>query len=138
MRRIQHRPPLLIGILVVVLVALGFACGGSGLSGDPSATAERTDTSEPTTTPETDREALIALYNATGGPNWSNNTNWLSDAPLDQWHGVTTDGTGRVARLELASNGVSGELPPEIGNLSKLIMLFLSGNDLSGELPPPN
>ena len=99
MRRIQHRPPLLIGILVVVLVALGFACGGSGLSGDPSATAERTDTSEPTTTPETDREALIALYNATGGPNWSNNTNWLSDAPLDQWHGVTTDGTGRVARL---------------------------------------
>ena len=136
MRRIQHRPPLLIGILVVVLVALGFACGGSGLSGDPSATAERTDTSEPTTTPETDREALTTLYNATGGPDWSNNTNWLSDAPLDQWHGVTTDGTGRVARLELASNGLSGELPPEIGNLSKLIVLFLSGNGLSGDLPP--
>ena len=29
-----------------------------------------------------DRAALEALYNATGGPNWTNNANWLSDAPL--------------------------------------------------------
>ncbi len=25
-----------------------------------------------------DREALEALYHATGGPDWSNRTNWLS------------------------------------------------------------
>ena len=24
---------------------------------------------------------------ATGGPNWANNDNWLTEAPLDQWHG---------------------------------------------------
>ncbi len=29
-----------------------------------------------------DRSALIALYNATDGENWENNTDWLSDAPL--------------------------------------------------------
>ena len=26
----------------------------------------------------TDRAALVALYDATEGPNWTNNTNWLS------------------------------------------------------------
>ena len=29
----------------------------------------------------TDRAALVALYNATGGANWRNNGNWLSNAP---------------------------------------------------------
>ena len=38
-----------------------------------------------------DRAALTALYNATGGANWGNNTNWLSDGPLGEWYGVTTD-----------------------------------------------
>ena len=28
--------------------------------------------------------ALEALYNATGGANWTNNTNWLSDEPLER------------------------------------------------------
>ena len=43
---------------------------------------------------ETDREALIALYNATGGDNWGENTGWLSDAPLGEWYGVATDDNG--------------------------------------------
>ena len=36
-----------------------------------------------------DRDALIAFYNATDGPNWTDNTNWCSDEPLDTWYGVT-------------------------------------------------
>ena len=40
---------------------------------------------------ETDREALVALYNATDGANWPRNENWLSDVPLGEWQGVTTD-----------------------------------------------
>ena len=43
-----------------------------------------------------DRDALVALYNATDGDNWTNNTNWLSDEPLGQWYGVTTDENRRV------------------------------------------
>ena len=39
--------------------------------------------------PATDRDALEALYNATDGPNWTNNSNWLSDRPIGEWHGVT-------------------------------------------------
>ena len=51
---------------------------------------------------ETDREALVALYNATDGENWDQRSaNWLSDAPLGEWEGVTTDDDGRVIALGL-------------------------------------
>ena len=40
---------------------------------------------EPSEVPS-DREVLVALYEATAGPNWTNNTNWLSDEPLSNWH----------------------------------------------------
>ena len=49
-----------------------------------------------------DRDALEALYRATDGPNWTDNTNWLTDAPLGQWYGVTTDRAGRVLELDLS------------------------------------
>ena len=87
-----------------------------------------------TTSPETDREALVALYNATDGPNWRNNENWLSDAPIGEWHGVATK-EGRVSALYLRGNGLSGEIPPELGNLTKLVWLGLNRNELSGEIP---
>ena len=55
-----------------------------------------------------DKEALVALYNATGGENWKNSTNWLSDAPIDEWHGVVTDDSGRVVALSLHWNNLRG------------------------------
>ena len=81
-----------------------------------------------------DRAALIALYEATDGPNWVNNENWLTDAPLGAWYGVGTDGSGRVTRLNL--RGLTGPLPPELGELAKLERLYLSNNELSGAIPP--
>ncbi len=30
--------------------------------------------------PASERAALVALYNATNGPNWTNKTNWLGSA----------------------------------------------------------
>ena len=83
---------------------------------------------------ETDREALVALYNATDGPNWIYNDNWLSDAPLGEWRYVTTNDDGRVTELRL-TNALSGEIPPELGSLSNLTGLVLSYNELSGEIP---
>ena len=86
---------------------------------------------------ETDRAALVALYNATDGANWRNNTNWLSVRPLGEWYGVTTDGTGRVVELDLGFGELTRALPPEIGNLSRLRNLDLYDNfDLTGPLPP--
>ena len=83
-----------------------------------------------------DRDALVALYNATGGANWTNNTNWLTNAPIGQWHGVTTDGNGRVTNLDLNDNQLSGTIPTQLNSLANLKELWLSENQLTGEIPP--
>ena len=85
---------------------------------------------------ETDREALVALYNATNGENWTISDKWLSDAPFGEWHGVTTNGDGRVVELDLSFNALSGEIRPELGSLSNLEWLRLGNFELSGEIPP--
>ena len=85
---------------------------------------------------EVERAALEALYEATGGVNWTDNINWLSDAPVGEWYGVTTDDSGRVTKLSLGGNQLSGEIPPELGSLANLEWLWLSSNQLSGEIPP--
>ena len=86
--------------------------------------------------PPTDREILVALYEATGGPYWTENGRWLTDAPLHQWHGVQTGSDGRVTGLWLDGNGLRGSLPPELGHLAELMQLRLQGNDLRGPIPP--
>ena len=85
--------------------------------------------------PETVREALVALYNATDGPNWVNNGKWLSDAPIGKWHGVIAGVGGRVFGLDLNGNRLRGEIPGELGNLANLQRLSLYENQLSGEIP---
>ena len=83
----------------------------------------------------TDKAALVALYNATDGANWTPNTNWTSNMALSSWHGVTTNSAGRVTRLELNDNGLDGTLPTALGDLSALEYLDLQNNALSGALP---
>ena len=82
-----------------------------------------------------DRAALVALYKATYGENWGYNRNWLSNLPLDHWYGVSTTAR-RVRSLDLSDNGLTGEIPPEIGNLPGLLYLDLRDNGLTGEIPP--
>ena len=88
----------------------------------------------PEDSPE-DREVLAQLFNALDGENWNNNANWLTERPIREWHGVTNDASGRVTRLLLDSNELAGELPKELGSLSKLEKLELGNNFLSGEIP---
>ena len=83
-----------------------------------------------------DRAALVALYNATDGPNWRWSDNWLTDAPLGDWHGVTLQQNGRVADLNLPFNNLAGPIPPELGELTDLASLMLEGNNLAGPIPP--
>ena len=80
------------------------------------------------------REALIAFYNATDGSHWKNNTNWCSDKPLDEWYGVSAS-DGYVSSLDLWDNGLKGEIPAEITQLTHLGYLDLQLNSLSGEIP---
>ena len=87
------------------------------------------------TGPDSARAALIALYDATDGPNWTNRTNWLSDEPLEHWYGVTTDDDGRVTQLLLRENNLNGPIPAAVGNLTGLVRLDFQGNQLSGSIP---
>lgn len=80
------------------------------------------------------REALIALYKATDGDHWINNTNWCSDAPYKEWYGVKTSILG-IINISLSKNGLSGTLPEEIGNIKDLAQLDLSYNKISGKIP---
>lgn len=59
---------------------------------------------------QTDRKALVALYNATRGAQWKENHNWNTDADLSQWHGVEVNDQDRVVALSLANNGLEGIL----------------------------
>lgn len=93
---------------------------------------ESSPSGAPTQPSVTDREALEALYAVTGGDNWTVNTNWLSDKPLDQWHGVTTDNDGRVTKLMLSANELAGPVPVELGALTNLKVLWLDNNQLTG------
>ncbi|MDE2876865.1 MAG: hypothetical protein OXQ93_15600 [Gemmatimonadota bacterium] len=81
-----------------------------------------------------DRAALVALYEATGGPYWRRSTNWLTDAPLEQWYGVEVD-SGRVVGLNLRNNRLRNRVPPELVLLEGLRELRLDWNSLSGPVP---
>ena len=87
-------------------------------------------------TAETDRAALVALYRAAGGANWQNKQNWLSAAPIRDWHGITTSSDGRVWGLHLRANGLQGVVPADLGQLTELRSLDLSDNQLQGVIPP--
>ncbi|CAM9966555.1 unnamed protein product, partial [Ectocarpus sp. 13 AM-2016] len=107
----------------------------------------------------TDRDALVALYNATGGARWGSNTNWKTTAPLSEWYGVIVNDQGRVVELLLVNNNLkvgvhsqvwkpghylqisryfvfvirrTGPIPKELGKLPALETLLLNGNNLVG------
>ena len=137
-----------------------------GVDADGNADASVDDTIKVTVkivNAATDKLALEAFYDATGGDGWTVNTNWKSatlpascgdeNRASGCWHAVNTDAAGRVTKLDfydpnkeptLWANALAGDLPAVLGGLSKLTILELgtepnledSYNQLSGPIPP--
>ena len=83
---------------------------------------------------DNDSLAVIALYDSLGGTNWTNKTNWKTNQPLASWYGITVE-KGRVTRIVLENNQLSGQIPAAIGNLDTLNNLDLQNNLITGILP---
>ena len=82
-----------------------------------------------------ERFALETIFNALDGPNWKRRDNWLSGKPLNEWLGVKCKDvhtSSRVVKINLRSNGLSGEIPKSICFLELLDTLDLSFNDIKG------
>ena len=83
-----------------------------------------------------DSLALVAIYHASKGAEWSKNK-WELDKPIDTWSGVTvTD--GRVTVLKLTTSNVITQewtLPEEVADLTELTDLRINSNKLTGEIP---
>ena len=92
-------------------------------------------------------EALLVARDNLAGSGATRSLNWASDTPLSQWYGVVLSGTPeRVTQLRLhGQNGnperglseakLNGTIPPELGRLSDLQVLYLHRNNLTGEVP---
>ena len=62
--------------------------------------------------------------------------NWGLDTTIDNWNGVTVEGTPiRVTKLLLTNKSLTGSIPPELGQLSGLDEIRLAGNSLTGCIP---
>ena len=128
-------PVLIVGAVLAALVALSFlkyneayaqSEGSEAESATVTETASATQTPTPTvtqmpaatstptstaTSSTSERGALVALYNATAGDNWTRSGKWLSDMPISDWYGVTSvEGIG-VTELRLSTNNLSGSFP---------------------------
>eukprot|EP01117_Protostelium_nocturnum_P000459 TRINITY_DN1052_c0_g2_i1.p1 TRINITY_DN1052_c0_g2~~TRINITY_DN1052_c0_g2_i1.p1 ORF type:complete len:1217 (+),score=369.42 TRINITY_DN1052_c0_g2_i1:191-3841(+) len=109
-----------------------------------------------------ERATLVTFYNAMGGPNWKNSTNWLSTEHHCEWFGVVCfqsiikvvvglrlplnnlrgqfppnffDGFINFVGLDLSSNGISGPIDDSICRQKSLQIIELSLNKISGTIP---
>jgi hypothetical protein len=90
-----------------------------------------------------ERQALVALYEATDGSHWTHRVGWLGPPGTEcKWHGVvcgsSSGGPPVVTALDLSENNLVGAVPAAVGQLTHLEDLLLFGNRLSGRLPEPS
>ncbi|MCB0036633.1 MAG: fibronectin type III domain-containing protein, partial [Anaerolineales bacterium] len=106
----------------------------------PAATAaEPFSCDNVTTSPQTECEALVSLYESTGGYadyswDWVQDDGWLTAADPCTWYGVGC-ANGHVTNLSLSNNNLRGSLPTDLNDLTALESFFASGNRLYGEIP---
>ena len=121
-------------------IGVAFISGGliqwSSLRSSPAAPQEVGTSCDlsPTHSASADCAVLLAIRDALAG---DVALNWSGAVPLHRWQGVTMDGPdNRVTKLYLPGLGLNGRIPPELGNLDRLVLLSLRRNRLTGSIPP--
>ena len=79
-----------------------------------------------------EKDALVAIYNATQGDNWTQS--WDLNADVTAWQGLTIK-DNKVVAIDLSFNNLVGSLPDELGNLTNLESLNLFRNRITGAIP---
>ncbi len=81
-----------------------------------------------------DCETLLRVRDALRG---TAELNWASNRSIGEWDGLQVSGwPRRIFEISLNGRGLTGEIPPVLGELTHLRRLNLSGNKLSGAIPP--
>ncbi len=84
--------------------------------------------------PQAECKALIAIYSQLDGSNWAQASGWVQTTTPCFWEGIQCIDQ-HVTELSLPSNGLSGDMPSEIGDLTELTVLDLSQNNLRSLSP---
>ena len=82
-----------------------------------------------------ERLALAALYFATNGKEWNNDSGWLSGSSQCDWRGVSCNSEDRATQLDLSNNNLSSTLIRDLGELWRLETLDLQRKSLAGSFP---
>ncbi len=111
------------GIAPTDVVAQAYSCANSGAVADPG-----------------DNPLLVqdctTLFNARDTLAGGAHLNWAANVPMEQWEGVTVEGSPlRVVEVRLDNRLLSGRIPPELGTLTELRLLSFRINRLTGEFP---
>ncbi|XP_048330745.2 LRR receptor-like serine/threonine-protein kinase EFR [Ziziphus jujuba] len=96
-----------------------------------------TSTFSGTTNITTDQSALLVLKShIIHDPQNILSKNWSNSSSICNWDGVICGAKHkRVTVLNLSYRGLTGTVPPELGNLSFLVELRLTNNSFHGSLP---
>ncbi len=131
----MHKKKLLLIILVCLIIALGLHASSSKSRRATAMNAVQTefDCTHVTEIPQTECEALVAIYLSTDGDNWNNNSGWLATNQPCSWFARLVFEMCNIKYCE--GNSLNNRLPPEIGDLSSLQHLDLSNNQQTS-LPP--
>lgn len=108
---------------LVAFFAPAFAFAAADCSGTSAATVGQTEC-----------EALMQIYNSTGGASWRRTNNWDTAADVCTWDGISCGG-GHVTQLDLGGDLMTGTFPDVLDDLPNLTLIDIGANQLSGAFP---
>ncbi len=85
---------------------------------------------------DSEKAALLEIYNNTGGPSWKDAGNWNTGNSVCIWNGVVCNADqSAVTSLDLANRRLAGVLPDVFDQLPSLTKLDVRDNALTGPVP---